>query len=121
MGWLLAYYEKQVETQGLEVGLGTRVSAELVEELDPEVLVLATGAKPHVPFQCGGEEFITYEDVFSNEVALPEPVTVVGGGSTGSEVAVHLAQRGHRVTRVEESDTLLRGRHTPFRSISRSS
>ena len=49
LGWLLAYYEKQVETRGLEVGPGTRVSAELVEELDPEVLVLATGARPHVP------------------------------------------------------------------------
>ena len=106
LGWLLAYYEKQVETRGLEVGLGTRVSAELVEELDPEVLVLATGARPHVPFESDGAEFITYEDVFSGEVELREPVTVVGGGSTGSEVAVHLAQRGHRVTLVEESSTL---------------
>ena len=70
LGWLLAYYEKQVETRGLEVGLGTRVSAELVEELDPEVLVLATGARPHVPFRSDGAELITYEDVFSGEVAL---------------------------------------------------
>ena len=106
LGWLLAYYEKQVETQGLGVGLSTRVSPELVEELDPEVLVLATGAKPHVPFESDGEELITYQDVFSDEVALREPVTVVGGGSTGSEVAVHLAQLGHRVTLVEENGTL---------------
>ena len=70
LGWLLAYYEKQVETQGLEVGLSTRVSPELVEELSPEVLVLATGAKPHVPFETDGEELITYQDVFSDEVEL---------------------------------------------------
>ena len=44
--------------------------------------------------------------MFSGEVALPEPLTVVGGGSTGSEVAVHLAKLGHRVTLVEESGTL---------------
>ena len=121
LGWLLAYYEQQVETRGLEVGLGTRVSAELVEELDPEVLVLATGARPHVPFESGGAELITYEDVFSGEVELREPVTVVGGGSTGSEVAVHLAQRGHRVTLVEESGTLAARETHPFGSTSRSS
>ncbi|MFC1824306.1 FAD-dependent oxidoreductase [Thermodesulfobacteriota bacterium] len=69
-----------------------------MEELKPDVLVVATGAAPLVPDNIPGidrEGVHTAWDVLKGEAALkPRNVVIVGGGSVGCETADFLAELG---------------------------
>jgi NADPH-dependent 2,4-dienoyl-CoA reductase/sulfur reductase-like enzyme len=103
----LDYQQRQLVLEGVDVRLGTDVDERVIGELSPDVVVLATGARPAVPPIPG---------IDSSHVTTAESV-LLGDASVGSRVAVlgaledHmrpltladlLAARGHEVTLVSE-------------------
>ncbi len=70
-------------------------------------ILIATGARPHVP-QCPGNEYgITSNEAFHLD-KLPERILIAGGGYIANEFAGIFNELGTHVTIVNRSDTLLR-------------
>lgn len=71
-------------------------------------VVIATGSVPAVPEVPGlhGVSYLTNETVF-DLTELPRSLAIVGGGSTGCELAQAFLRLGSRVTLIEQADRLL--------------
>lgn len=93
---------------GAEVRTGVRATAELVETLEPDVVVLATGASPTTIPVAGLEGALTGEEVLTPTTDTGDNVLVVGGGMVGIEVAEFLAVQGKSVTVVEMLNEIAR-------------
>ncbi len=100
---LVQFLKKQVEKFNVHCHLNHEVSIETVKKERPDVVILATGSYPSIPQFEGMRSKI----VVSLEVALNgdrpsyQETVVVGGGATGCEVALHLAESGCPVTIIE--------------------
>ena len=81
---------------GAEIRYGTTADPVSIKALEPDVVVLATGAKPAVPpFEGVDLDHVVQSwDVLANRVECGDRVVVVGGGATGCETALQLSQRG---------------------------
>ena len=99
---LLRYLVGQLDKLGVERKRGVKVIAAMVEEARPDVVLVATGAKPWVPPIPGveREEVVTAWDVLGGR-EVGRRVLVVGGGLTGLETAEFLAEQGKEVVVVE--------------------
>ena len=106
------YLIHMVEKTGVEVRLNTEATVELVESLEPDVVIAAVGAKALVPPIPGvdGANVITAEEAYRKVKAgedIGKKIAVLGGGDVGCETAVYLAQEaGKEVSLVEMTDTL---------------
>ena len=96
----------QVVRAGVEVRLGTRVTPLLVDEIAPEVVIDATGARPIHPSIPGAdrENVTDAVAVLTGAYEVHGTVAVLGGGLVGLEVAEYLAERDVPVTVVEMLD-----------------
>jgi 2,4-dienoyl-CoA reductase-like NADH-dependent reductase (Old Yellow Enzyme family)/NADPH-dependent 2,4-dienoyl-CoA reductase/sulfur reductase-like enzyme len=96
LSWLVEDLVRELGKSSVDVKLGLKVTADLVRESAPDVLVLATGARPYAPDIVGVDRtnVVNAWDVLSGR-ALPVGgrVCVIGGNSTGCEVALHLTER----------------------------
>ncbi|MBN1612873.1 MAG: FAD-dependent oxidoreductase [Deltaproteobacteria bacterium] len=101
--WLRDYYESQLRKLDVAVELGTEATAQKIRDKKADVVIVATGSTPIVPAIPGMDQdrVATAVDVLLGLKKAGERVVVVGGGLVGCETAVHLAQRGRRVTVVE--------------------
>lgn len=71
-------------------------------------ILIATGARPHVP-DCPGHELgITSNEAFHLD-ALPPRILIAGGGYIANEFAGIFNEFGSQVTIINRSDVLLRG------------
>jgi len=84
-----------------EVTVGERV-------LRADKVLIATGARPHIPDRPGSEHGITSNDAFHLE-HLPSRIVIAGGGYIANEFAGIFSELGSTVTVVNRSDRLLRG------------
>ena len=98
----------QVERVGVRVELSSEGDLETVARIAPDVVIVATGAKPRAGRVEGDERVL---DVFALHGAGEEErinvgprVLIAGGGLNGCDAAVDLAQRGHQVTLVDSHD-----------------
>jgi pyruvate/2-oxoglutarate dehydrogenase complex dihydrolipoamide dehydrogenase (E3) component len=102
---LIEYQKRQIRKYGVRCHLGVDVTPEIIAEARPDVVVLATGSVPDTPPIPGIDGAIvrTVGEVL-NQGSPPEkvPSVVIGGGATGCEVALHLAEAGCPVTIVEK-------------------
>ena len=80
---------------------GPWVSTETAEDLDADVVLLATGSTPRTmpTAQPDGERILTWQQIYSLD-ELPEHLVVVGSGVTGAELAHAYLGLGARVTLV---------------------
>jgi 2,4-dienoyl-CoA reductase-like NADH-dependent reductase (Old Yellow Enzyme family)/thioredoxin reductase len=99
---LLGYLEGQLDKLGVERKCGVKVTAAMVEDARPDVVLVATGAKPLLPPIPGvdREEAVMAWDVLGGG-KVGRRVLVVGGGLTGLETAEFLAEQGKEVVVVE--------------------
>ncbi|MFT3865110.1 MAG: FAD-dependent oxidoreductase [Solirubrobacterales bacterium] len=107
------HQERLMDRLGVDVRLGSEVTAATVAGEDPDVILIATGAGPLVPPIPGvdganvvdAQRFLLGEE----EIRPGERVTVIGGSATGCETAELLAAAGCRVTIVEMLPSVGRG------------
>ena len=88
---------------GVDLRTGVSVTPELVSELKPDAVIVATGSVPLIlPIpglaDCG---YVNAEDMLTGKVNVGKKVLIVGGGMVGAEAAEHLAERGHDCDIVE--------------------
>ncbi|MFH1490572.1 MAG: FAD-dependent oxidoreductase [Pseudomonadota bacterium] len=95
--------EIQMRKAGVEIRLDTEVTPKLVEDESPDVLVLAVGAVPALPPIPGinSSKTILINNLSDEGTTIGKKVVILGGGLSGCECAVHLAQEGRDVTVVE--------------------
>lgn len=100
---LVEFLKRQVVKNGVDCRLGCEVTPELIAAEAPDVVVLATGASPILPPVAGIEKghVVTFNAVLNGTQPVPERAVIVGGGPTGCELALHLAERRCAVTVVE--------------------
>ncbi|HEX7114741.1 MAG TPA: glutathione-disulfide reductase [Steroidobacter sp.] len=107
-------YAQNLETRGVQIfreravltGPDTvRIGS---QEVRARVILIATGARPHVPEVPGKEHAITSNEAFHLE-ELPRRILIAGGGYIANEFAGIFNELGSKVTLVNRSDTILRG------------
>ncbi|MFH0847443.1 MAG: FAD-dependent oxidoreductase [Chloroflexota bacterium] len=97
------YYARELKNLGVTVKLGKKGTPGQVVQFAPEVLVLATGAKPIVPKIRGLSKAyrVSAVDVLWGRAEVKgERVVIIGGEQVACEVAMYLSGRGKRVTMV---------------------
>lgn len=124
---LVRYFKTQIKKVGVKVMLGKEADLALVEEIKPDVVIIATGGMFSVPDVPGInlDNVVTSSDLHRRVKAylrfveprilrwltnfyLPfgEKIVVMGGLIQGCEIAEFLVKRGRKVTIVETSDQL---------------
>jgi len=99
----LRYFRRRIETSGVELRLGRRVTAaELSSGFDE--IVLATGVTPRDPAIPGQDEFaatgrvLSYVDLLLSARPAGPRVAVVGAGGIGFDVSEFLVSGDHSAT-----------------------
>lgn len=108
-GDILSYFEKELARLQVAIRYETALTADLLDELAPDIAVLATGSLPDTPIIKGfsGTKMAVYSVVEVMDGDLPEGdrVIVLGGGQSALMLADFLAEAGKTVV------VLNRGRH----------
>lgn len=97
---------EQVIKEGIEVRLDTTVTSSLLEELNPDEVIVAIGASP-MELKIPGSQLTKVtnsHDVLSGKVNVSGNVVIVGGGLVGLEVAEYLHGNATKITVVEMLD-----------------
>lgn len=87
--------ERQCSNLGVDIRLNTEATSEMVDELKPDVIIVATGSSPLVPPIKGIDQshVVTAEDVLLGKVNVGRKVVVAGGGEVGLETADLLMEK----------------------------
>ena len=103
------YWGHTARRSGVRIHLNMRVTPELIREMDPDAIVLATGGLPLTVHFPGLDQthWVLAVDLLEGLAAIgTATVFVVGGGMVGLETADYLAAQGLKVTLVEMLDSL---------------
>ncbi len=100
---ILEYRSHQMKALKLPVKLGVRVDSGMIQKIKPDVVVIATGAKPILPLFEGSlpPKLLTPQEILEKRLPKEESFLVIGGGSLGCELAEYLAEKGKKVSVVE--------------------
>ena len=96
-------YITKCQKLGVKVVLNTEVTLDLIKEVKPNVVVIATGAKNFRPNIEGIENKTVVDgtDILSGKIKAGKKVLIVGGGMVGSEIAAFLGEQQHEVSVME--------------------
>ena len=105
---LIDYLSTQIRKLGVDIKLGTTATPEMVQEMAPQVVIIATGATPIIPKIPGVDKskVSCATDILMGSKDVGKTVVVVGGGLIGCEVAAFLAGKSKQVTLIEMMDSL---------------
>ncbi len=99
------YLQRLLNKYHIPVTLGTEVTRNMVTDLKPDAVVIATGAVPvslRVP-GVDGRTVVQGHDVIEGKAKPHGKVVVVGGRFIGMEVAIWLAEEGQDVSLVTKA------------------
>ncbi|MDI3500957.1 MAG: hypothetical protein PWP22_728 [Thermoanaerobacter sp.] len=105
---LANYLINQVKKSGIAIVKGKEADMKTIQEVKPDVVILATGSEPIIPEIPGANQknVVTAHDVLKNAVIVGKKVVVIGGGLVGCETAEFLADQDKEVTVVEMLDDI---------------
>jgi 2,4-dienoyl-CoA reductase (NADPH2) len=114
---LIRYYEVKIAKLGISVELDSEMSARRAHTLDPDVAVIATGAKlAPIPFPVDPKAaVVSAYDVIGDRVELGKRVVVIVGERLGLVAAEYAASKGCEVTVIEEGRSVGRDVAPTFR------
>jgi 2,4-dienoyl-CoA reductase-like NADH-dependent reductase (Old Yellow Enzyme family)/thioredoxin reductase len=101
---LIKWYRIQMTKLGVRVILGRKANPELIKGVSPDLIIIATGAKPHA-LQIEGlapGELVNASQILEGQIQTGARVAIIGGGSVGLETADLLAMEGRKVTVLEK-------------------
>jgi 2,4-dienoyl-CoA reductase-like NADH-dependent reductase (Old Yellow Enzyme family)/thioredoxin reductase len=100
---VIRWLEAEAKNNGAKIRTGEEVTLEKVQEMKPDAIVVATGARPFIPkwsgMKVGG--VVSADDVLLGRAVTGQKVLIIGGGSVGCETAHFLAEYGKSITVVE--------------------
>lgn len=101
---LIEFQRRQIKKFGVRCHINFQVTYDTVKKENPDVVILATGSKPITPPVKGIDKSIilTLPDILTDDKPERRKIVIIGGGSTGCEVALHLSDNGCPVTIVEQ-------------------
>lgn len=100
------YYHTMGKKYGVTFKMNTEVTAEMIDDIKPDIVILATGGVPHMPNIDGidNPQFVNAIDVLTGKSTVGKKVLIAGGGMVGAETADFLGEYGREVTIVEMED-----------------
>jgi NADPH-dependent 2,4-dienoyl-CoA reductase/sulfur reductase-like enzyme len=101
---VIRYNVRQLEKLRVKIELNKTVTLSAIKQINPDVVIVATGAVPFIPEipGVGGKNIVTAHDVLASRInAIGNKVAVLGGGLVGCETADFLAAQGKKVTIIE--------------------
>lgn len=106
------WYENQMEKMNIDIRFETAVSPDFIDDVNPDVLIVATGSHLHVPDLPGidKDNVCTCIDVLMGKKETGSRVLVLGGGMIGCEVALWLSRKEKIVTLMEQMPELMLGK-----------
>ena len=127
---LVRYLKSQISKLGVKIRLGDEIDPQTIKEVQPDVVILATGSLPTTPEIPGinrrnvvsssklHQQLKTYLRFLSPQVLrwltkfwmpIGHRVLIIGGQLQGCELAEFLIKRGRKVTIVDTAETLGEG------------
>lgn len=100
------YLVRQVEKSDITVHTSVKATPELIRQEAPDYLALAMGSVPVTPPIPGAELAIQATEAHEHMDQIGKQVVFIGGGLVGSEFALTLAMRGHKVSIIEITGTI---------------
>lgn len=104
MGDILPWYERQLHALGVQIRLNRNVDEGLLDEVKPDVLVVATGSLPEVPVGFVTDlnnirdiEVVMANDILEERRLVGDSVLVIGGDQIGAQMADYLSEQGKAV------------------------
>ena len=99
----LRAYMYHCKKEGVDIRLNTPVTPELISEINPDAVVLATGGLPlRINLEgIDGENVMDAIDILDGTKTPGNRVLMIGGGMTGVETADFLAEHNKAVTIIE--------------------
>ena len=103
LDWI-QFLERQVKSSGVIIQTGTTVTETMLDEGNPEVVVLAIGGEKIIPAMEGIDLPHVFDawQILGETVAPGKTVLVIGGGLIGMETACFVAAKGSDVTLIEQ-------------------
>jgi 2,4-dienoyl-CoA reductase (NADPH2) len=85
-----------LENLDVKVLLGQEADIQLIKEMAPDAVVIATGAKPIMPDLPGieGDNVVHAWDLLEGKARVGKKVVVIGGNAVGLEAALYLCNLG---------------------------
>ena len=106
---LLTWYEVQLKKLSVDIILNVIANKEMIEELDVDVVIFATGSEP-IKLDFGQKNnLFTADEILMNKEKSGNNIVVIGGGLIGCETALWLCQQDKKVTIIEAKPQILGG------------
>ena len=100
-----------VRIEGVKIVLNQTATTQNILEATPDAVIVAIGAKsftPSIPCVDGNNVADAWK-VLSGEQNVRGRVAVIGGGLVGCETAEYLAEKGCKISLIEQQDTIADG------------
>jgi glutathione reductase (NADPH) len=107
-GQTLSNHDVTVYNERAEITGDHQITLASGKVVTAKYILIATGARPHIPDFPGNEHVITSNEAFHLD-ELPRRILIAGGGYIANEFAGIFRQFGSKVTIANRSDTILRG------------
>lgn len=103
------YLAASLDKSSVQVRLNTPYSSAILNEIEPDAVVFATGAKEILLSLPGADmpHVFTASQVLGGVELHGKRGAIIGGGQVGIETAEHLMEQGKTVTVVEMQDSIL--------------
>lgn len=107
---LISWFVKECEKSGVTFHMNTPVTPQLLEKLEFDEIIVATGATPRTLKGIPGienVEIINAVDALRGYKEVGKKVAVIGGGLTGIEMTYDMVLAGKKVEVLEMKDSIL--------------
>jgi len=94
--YFLDWEERQCQKAGVKLELGREVTQQVIREVKPDAVIVATGATPLLPQIPGIDKphVVLAQDVLTGKAKVGKKVVVIGGNEVGIETADFIAEKG---------------------------
>lgn len=103
------YLVCQCRKAGVKIRLNTRATRAMLDDMDPDAVIVAVGGQPALPPIPGIDRVnvLNAEEVIHHPERAGQRVVIIGGGLVGCETAIVLGEQGRQVHVVEYAPYLM--------------